>query len=79
MSSYYVENGSYAKLRTLQLGYTLPANIAKKVLLSSARIYFSGDNLWTIKSGSLTCSDPESTAWGYPHTASFTFGLQVGF
>ena len=79
MSSYFVENGSYAKLRTLQLGYTLPANIAKKVLLSSARIYFSGDNLWTIKSGSLTCSDPESTAWGYPHTASFTFGLQVGF
>jgi len=79
MSSYFVENGSYAKLRTLQLGYTLPASLVKKVLLSRARIYVSGDNLWTIKSKSLTCSDPENTSWSYPHTASFTFGIQVGF
>ena len=79
LSSYYVESGSYAKLRTLQLGYSLSAKAAKKILLSSARFYISGDNLWTIKSSSLTCSDPENTAWNYPHTASFTFGLQVGF
>jgi len=79
MSSYFVENGSYAKLRTLQLGYKLPTALVKKILLSSARVYLSGDNLWTIKSSSLTCSDPESTSWSYPHTASFTFGVQVGF
>ena len=72
-SSYFVENGSYAKMRTLQLGYSLPASFVKKLLLTKARLYLSGDNLWTIKSGSLTCSDPESTAWNYPHTASFTF------
>ena len=79
LSSYFVENGSYIKMRTLQLGYTLPASLAKKVLLSKARIYLSGDNLVTIKSSSLTCSDPESTAWNYPHTASFAFGIQLGF
>ena len=79
MSSYFVENGSYAKMRTLQLGYTLPASIYKKLLLSKARVYVSGDNLLLIKSSSLTCSDPENTAWAYPHTASFTFGIQVGF
>lgn len=79
MSSYFVENGSYVKLRTLQLGYKLPSQIAKKLLLSTARFYLSGDNLLTIKSSSLTCSDPENTAWNYPHTASFTFGVQVGF
>ncbi len=79
MSSYYVENGSYIKMRTLQLGYTLPAQIAKKLMFSKARIYLSGDNLCTIKSSSLTCSDPENTAWNYPHTASFTFGVQLGF
>ena len=79
MSSYFVENGSYVKLRTLQLGYTLPDKLIKKVLLSKARVYVSGDNLWTIKSKSLTCSDPENTAWNYPHTASFTFGVQLGF
>ncbi len=79
MSSYFIENGSYAKLRTLQFGYTLPASLAQKLLLSKARIFLSGDNLMTIKSSSLTCSDPENTAWNYPHTASFTFGIQVGF
>ena len=79
MSSYFVENGSYAKMRTLQLGYKLPATLAKKLLLSSARVYLSGDNLLLIKSSSLTCSDPENTAWAYPHTASVTFGVQVGF
>ena len=79
MSSYFVENGSYIKMRTLQLGYTLPAALAKKVLLQKARVYLSADNLLTIKSSSLTCSDPENTAWNYPHTASFTFGIQLGF
>ncbi len=79
MSSYFVENGSYAKMRTLQLGYKFPAQLAKKLLLSSVRVYLSGDNLLLIKSSSLTCSDPENTAWNYPHTASFTFGIQVGF
>ena len=79
MSSYFVENGSYIKMRTLQVGYTLPAALAKKLLMSKARVYLSGDNLLTIKSSSLTCSDPESTAWNYPHTASFTFGIQLGF
>jgi len=79
MSSYFVESGSYAKLRTLQLGYQLPTTLVKKLLLQKARLYLSGDNLWTIKSSSLTCSDPENTAWAYPHTASFTFGIQVGF
>ncbi|MBP3789821.1 MAG: TonB-dependent receptor [Prevotella sp.] len=79
LSSYFVENGSYLKLRTLQLGYTLPEKAVKKILLSKARFYLSGDNLATIKSKSLTCSDPENTAWNYPHTASFTFGIQLGF
>ena len=79
MSSYFVESGSYIKMRTLQLGYTLPESLIKKAFLSKARVYVSADNLWTIKSKSLTCSDPENTAWNYPHTASFTFGVQVGF
>ena len=79
LSSYFVENGSYIKMRTLQLGYTLPAPFIKKLLLSRARVFVSADNILTIKSSSLTCSDPENTAWNYPHTASFTFGIQVGF
>ena len=78
-SSYFVENGSYAKLRTLQIGYSLPYNILKKLRMSRARFYVSGQNLLTIKSKKLTCTDPENPNWAYPIPTSVSFGLQVDF
>lgn len=78
-SSYFVENGSYAKLRTLQLGYTLPANVMSKLRMTKARFYVSGQNLLTIKSSSLTCTDPENPNWAYPIPTSVSFGLQLEF
>lgn len=79
VSSYFVENGSYLKLRTLQIGYNLPSSLLKKLLMTKARVYVSGQNLLTIKSSSLTCSDPENPNWNYPLPTSVSFGLQVGF
>lgn len=78
-STYFVENGSYLKLRTLQVGYNLPATLLKKLYINKARVYVSGQNLLTIKSNSLTCSDPENPSWNYPLASSLSFGLQVGF
>jgi TonB-linked SusC/RagA family outer membrane protein len=79
VSTYYVENGSYLKLRTLQIGYNLPVKFISKLKMSSVRAYLSGQNLLTIKSSSLTCSDPENPNWSYPLATSVSFGLQVGF
>ena len=78
-SSYFVENGSYCKLRSLQLGYSVPEKLLKKVKMSNARAYVSGNNLLTIKSSSLTCSDPENPGWAYPIATSISFGIQLGF
>lgn len=78
-SSYFVENGSYAKLRTLQVGYNLPSKVLSKLRMSRARVYISGQNLLTIKSKSLTCTDPENPNWAYPIPTSVSFGLQVDF
>lgn len=78
-SSYFVENGSYLKLRTLQLGYTVPSSILSKLKMTSARVYLSGQNLLTIKSSSLTCPDPENPDWNYPLSTSISFGLQLSF
>ena len=78
-SSYYVENGSYLKLRTLQLGYNIPTSVLSKLRVATARVYISGQNLLTVKSSSLTCSDPENPNWSYPIPTSVSFGLQVGF
>lgn len=78
-SSYFVENGSYLKLRNLQIGYNVPANFLSKFKMSSARFYVAGQNLLTIKSKSLTCTDPENPNWAYPLATSVSFGLQLGF
>ena len=78
-SSYFVENGSYLKLRTLQLGYNVPSSFLSKFKMTNARIYVSGQNLLTIKSKSLTCPDPENPDWNYPLATSVSFGVQIGF
>lgn len=78
-STYFVENGSYLKLRNMQIGYNFPSSFLSKFKMSSARIYLSGQNLLTIKSKSLTCSDPENSDWNYPLATSVSFGLQLGF
>lgn len=78
-STYFVENGSYMKLRDLSFGYNLPTDVLQKCKLSKLRFYLSGHNLLTVKSKSLTCKDPENPNWAYPLATSVTFGVQVGF
>jgi hypothetical protein len=57
-SSWYVENGSYLRLKNIQLGYTLPENITGKLkAFSSFHIYISAQNLFTITK--YTGMDPE--------------------
>ena len=79
VSSYYVENGSFLKLRTIQLGYNLPDALVKKLYMQRLRLYVSAQNLFTIKSGDYTGVDPEVPTFGYPIPLNLTFGLNVSF
>ena len=79
ISSYYVENGSYAKLRTVQLGYNVPKSFTDKLMLDRLRLYISAQNLLTIKSGKFTGADPENPGFNYPIPLNITFGLNVSF
>ena len=79
VSTYFVENGSYAKLRTIQLGYNFPKSICDKIHLSRLRMYLSAQNLLTIKSKNFTGVDPENANFGYPIPLNITFGLNVSF
>ena len=79
VSSYFVENGSYAKLRTIQLGYNFPQNLTKKLFMERLRMYVSAQNLLTIKSKKFTGVDPENANFGYPIPLNITFGLNVSF
>ena len=77
VSSYFVENGSFAKLRTVQLGYNLPSKALERIHMQRLRLYLSAQNLFTIKSKSFTGVDPENANFGYPIPVNVTFGINV--
>jgi len=58
-STYYVEDGSFVKLKNLVLGYTVPKSVLQKATISNLRIYFQAENLFTLDSYSGL--DPEFT------------------
>ena len=86
-STRVIEDGSYLKLKTVQLGYNLPSKLSSRMRLKSARVYLSGQNLftWTHYQG----FDPEVSKFGssalrpgfdysvYPYARTITFGLSV--
>ena len=74
---YYIENGSFAKLRTVQLGYNLPKSFTDKLRLDRLRLYLSAQNLITIKSKKFTGNDPERPGFDYPIPLNLTFGVNV--
>lgn len=82
VSSRFIEDGSYLRIKNLTIGYTLPTAIAGKAKLSSARIYISGQNLLTITK--YTGFDPEVGANGidlsvYPVTRTISAGINLNF
>lgn len=77
-STYYLENGSYLKLRNFQIGYNLK-NALRKIKIQNARIYLQGNNLFTVKSKSYTATDPENPNGAYPIPAITSIGLDLSF
>ena len=91
VSTRFLEDGSYLRLKNIQLGYTLP--LPEKVKISNLRLYVAASNLFTITG--YTGLDPEMTVnanstsegdrangidWGnYPVAKSVTFGLNLTF
>jgi len=71
------QDGSYIRLRSLTLGYTLPNKLTKKFFMEKLRLYCSGTNLWT-KTKYLSYS-PESSPDAYPEPRQFLFGINVQF
>jgi TonB-linked SusC/RagA family outer membrane protein len=84
MSDFYLESGDYARLKIMQLGYSLPANIYTKIGASRIRVYVTAENLVTLTN--YTGYDPEigGGVFGvdkgqYPQARSFIGGIQVQF
>ena len=81
-STRWLENGSYAKLKNLTFGYTLPENWTDRAKVKALRLYVSFDNLCTITNYSGL--DPEVGLSGldygvYPSARTYMFGVSVKF
>jgi TonB-linked outer membrane protein, SusC/RagA family/TonB-dependent outer membrane receptor, SusC/RagA subfamily, signature region len=77
-STYWLRNGSYLRLKTLEMGYTLPKVLTTKLHLGKVRVHVIGQNLLTFSKFKLW--DPEmgsSNGMTYPLGKTVTFGLTV--
>jgi hypothetical protein len=89
ISSRYLEDGSYFRIKNLTLGYDFPAQLIKKAHMTKCRIYFTADNLFT--ASRFSGMDPEITlekstyslagfySENYPVGRSFMGGLEISF
>ena len=86
-SSYFVEDGSFLRLNTATIGYTLPYKMTRKAGIQRLRFYVTGYNLWTLTRYS--GYDPEVNVMKgltpgidnnkYPRSRTWTFGLNLTF
>lgn len=88
-SSYFVEDGSYLRVKNISIAYDIKARFLQRAGISKLQPYFSASNLltWTSYKG----MDPEVNQWGnsgavqgidwgtYPHCRSYVFGINVEF
>jgi len=89
ISSRFVEDGSYFKLKNVKLSYTLPRPLTRKALMDRVTVYISGDNLVTFTN--YRGYDPEvnigggsSSAMGidqgvFPHARTYILGATIVF
>ena len=85
-SDLYITDGSYMRLKNIQLGYTLPKNITQRFYVNNLRVYVAAENLLTFTK--YAGYDPEISSGGtslgvdygvYPQSRTFTVGVNVGF
>jgi len=79
-STFWKQNIRYLKLRNLEFGYSLPSKLLQPLSIEALRVYFSGQNLYTLTN--LIGIDPEgdqTNGLGYPTMRIMNFGINVRF
>jgi len=75
-NSIWVMNGSYIKLRSLELYYDIPKALVTRLKLANVRIYLRGMNLFSLDH--IKVVDPEAIGIGYPTLTSYNLGIKLG-
>lgn len=77
VSEYFIEDGSFIRLKNVAVGYTLPRQVSDKLRVRNLRTYIQGSDLLTFTR--YTGPDPEGTNYQFPIPRTVTIGLNVGF
>lgn len=79
-STWFMRNGAFLRLKSVEIGYTVPPNtFVKKIGISSMRFYLSGTNLLTISKFKLWDVEMGGNGLGYPIQKVFNLGVNVNF
>ena len=76
-STWWLRDGTFLRMKSAEIGYTLPHKIASKVRLQNLRIYLSGTNLFNITKFKLWDPEMGGDGLGYPVQRVFNIGLQL--
>src|SRR5690554_523788 len=78
-STWFMRDGTFLRLKQVELGYTLPAHLAEKIKTSNVRLYVNGTNLLTFSRFKMWDVEMGGDGLGYPIQRVFNIGLNVNF
>lgn len=78
-STFFLKSGRFLRLKNIELSYTLPDNLSKKMFMSNCRFYVNANNLITWDSLGGLCDPETTTSNAYPIMKSVNFGVNVKF
>ncbi|MEQ6121854.1 TonB-dependent receptor [Reichenbachiella sp. MALMAid0571] len=78
-STWWMRDGSFIRLKSVELGYNLPLRMAEKLSMSSFRLYASGTNLLTFSKFKLWDPEQAENGLGYPIQKVFNLGIKASF
>lgn len=76
-SSWFMQDGSFLRLKSLEIGYSLPDKLLQRFNIENLRVYLAGTNLMTFSSFKLWDPEMGGNGLGYPTQRVFSAGLQV--
>ncbi len=78
-NTWFMQNGAFLRLKSVELGYTLPKRIIERVGLEHSRLYLSGTNLFVVSKFKMWDPEMGGNGLGYPVQRVFNIGVQVSF
>jgi len=78
-STWWMRNGSFIRLKTLELGYTLPEKLVKQAKMTNVRLYASGSNIFILRTFKMWDPEQAGNGFNYPLQRVINFGATIEF